>query len=170
MELDLADLEAGIGAGESGNIETIGPEGNDLVVVEVDGLARVRDDRGNVARKEMLALSNAEHERAPAPRADEHTGNIRVNDGDAVGADDLPQRFAHRLDERGLSFLVAAFEGHTDQVGEHLGVGLGLENMALFFELRPKRASSFRSRRCAQARGAGSGQNAGWAFSLVTPP
>ena len=143
LELDLADLEAGVGAGESANIETIRPDGNDLVVVEIDGLARVRDDRGDVAGKEMLALSDAEHERTAAPRADEHAGHIRVNDSDAVGADDLPQRFADRLDERGLSFLLPAVEGHPDQVGEDLGVGLGLENMASFFELRPKRQVVF---------------------------
>ena len=143
-ELDLADLEARIGTRKRGNIEAIRPEGDDFVIVEIDRLARVRDDGANVAGKEMLAFPNAEHERAPAPRADKHAGNIRMNDGDAVGADDLPQRFPHGLDERGLGLLVAPFEGCTYQVGEHLGVRLGLKNMALLLELRPKRGGSFR--------------------------
>ena len=71
QELDLADLEAGIGAGESGNIKSIGPDGDDFVVVEIDRLARVRDDGGDIARKKMLTLAHAEHERTPPPRADQ---------------------------------------------------------------------------------------------------
>ncbi len=138
-EFDLADLEARIGTGKSGNIEAISPERDDFVIVEVDGFSRVRDDGANVASKEVLAFSNAKHKRAPAPSADKHTGNIRMNNGDAVGADNLPQRFTHRLDERGLGLLVAPFEGCTYQVGEHLGVRLGLKNMALLLELSPKR-------------------------------
>ena len=67
-----------------------------------------------------------------------------MDDGDAVGADDLLQRFAHGLDKRGLGLFLAAVEGRADEVGEHLGVGLGLENMALFFELSPERQSSSR--------------------------
>ena len=78
---------------------------DDLVVVEVDRLARVRDDGGDVAGEEMLAFSDAEHERTPAPRADENPGNVRVNDRDAVGADHLAQRFSNGFDQRGLCLL-----------------------------------------------------------------
>ena len=83
-----------------------------------------------------------------------------MDDGDAVGADDLAQRFAHRLDERGLGLLLAAVEGRADQVGEHLGVRLGLENMAFLFELSPKRKIVFDDAVVHEAPGAGLGQNA----------
>ena len=72
-----------------------------------------------------------------------HAGHIRMNDGDAIGADHLAQRFPHGLDKRGLRFFLAAVEGRADQVGENLGVGLGLENMAFLFELGPEREVVF---------------------------
>ena len=45
--------------------------------------------------------------------------------------------------KRGLGFLMTPFEVCTDQVGEHLGVRLGLKDMALFLELSPKRGVVF---------------------------
>ena len=104
LKLHLADLEAGVRTGERGNIEAVRPDGDDFVVVEVNGLAGVRDDRGNVAREKVFALSDPEHERTAATRTDKNTGDVRMDDGDSVGADDLSQRFAHRLDERCLVF------------------------------------------------------------------
>ena len=66
-----------------------------------------------------------------------------MNDRDAVGAYDLAQRFPHGPNQRGLRFLVTSIEGRADQMGEHLGVRLGVKNMALLFKLRPKRKVVF---------------------------
>ncbi len=138
QELDLADLEARIGACERGNIKPIGSKGNDFVIVEIDRLARVRDDRGNIAGKEMLSLPHPEHERTPASRADQHAGNVGMNHGNAIGADDLPKRFPHGFDKRGLRFLIAPLKIRTDEVSEHLRIGLGLKSVPFLFELCPK--------------------------------
>ena len=86
--------------------KSIRRERDNFVVVEIDCVARMGDDGADVAREEMLALSDAEHERTPTAGADKHAGNIRMYDRDAIGADDLSQRFPHGLDQRGLRFFV----------------------------------------------------------------
>ncbi len=64
-------------------------------------------------------------------------------DGYAVGADDLPERLADGLDERCLRLFLPVVECHPDEVGEDLGVGLGLEVMTLLRELRAERQVVF---------------------------
>ena len=86
----------------------------------------------SVAGQEILAFPHANDERRAAPGADQHAGVIGADHGDAVGANHLRQSVQDRLRER----MHAG--GHrpepgimvTDQVGQHFGVGRGLEHMA----------------------------------------
>ncbi len=112
--------------------KSIRAQGDDLGVVEVNDLTGVGDDGADVAGQEMLALADAEDERAAAAGADDDAGEIFVNDGDAVGADDLAQGFTDGLNEGGLGFLRFLVECRADQMREHLGVGLRVENVCPF--------------------------------------
>ena len=101
---------------------------DNFIVVQVNRLARVGDDGRDVAGEKVLTLSDAEHQRTPPPRADDHPGHVRMNHRDAIGADHLAQRLADGLDQRSLCLLLPAVESRPDQVGKNLGVGLRLEN------------------------------------------
>ena len=64
------------------------------MVVEVDDLVGVADQGARVAGQEVLALADAEHQRAAQAGADDHAGLARADDGQAVGALEQRQRLA----------------------------------------------------------------------------
>ncbi len=101
-----------------------------FAVVEVHDLARVADHGRDVGRGEHLLLADAEDDRAAVARHDDHAGQLAVHNRDAVRADDLVQRAAHRV-------LEAQARGRLrgDQVHEDFGVGLGGEGHAVRLEL-----------------------------------
>ena len=72
----------------------------DLVVGEVDDLVGVADQRRGVAGDEVLALADADHQRALQPGRDDHVRPIAEHDAQAVGAVQLRERRLHRLDQR----------------------------------------------------------------------
>ena len=72
----------------------------------------------------MLALAEAEHQRAAQPGADDQVGDARADDGQAVGALEQRQHLAHRLDQ-------VAVEMAGDELGDDLGVGVAVEDDAL---------------------------------------
>ena len=104
----------------------------DVPVLEVDDLARVGDDRGDIARDDGLVLPDADAERGALAGDDHLARMLRGNGGDAVGALDLFQGLGDGGEE------VALVEGR-DEVREDLGVGLGEEPAAALLESRPKR-------------------------------
>ena len=134
-ELDLADRAVAALAGQRADLEFVALDRDEVEVVQINRVAGVGDDRADVAREKIFILPDAEHERAAAPRADDEIGNIRVDQRDAVGADDLLQRRAQRFDEQGLvpPWIDHADRGvvvnFADQMRQHFGVGLGGEMM-----------------------------------------
>ena len=120
-------------ARERADLEFVALDRDEIEIVQVNGVARVGDDRAHVAGKKIFILPHAENERTAAPRADDEIGNIRVNERDAVSADDLLQRGAERFHQQRF---VPARIGHADrgvvvnfpdQMREHFGVGLGVK-------------------------------------------
>ena len=106
--------------------------------MQINGVARVGDDGAHVAGEEILALADAEHQRAAAPRADDESGRSWWIDGDAVGADDLLQGAAQRLDEARLrGFAPLRVVIFADQMRQHLGVGLRIELVAFAQQVPP---------------------------------
>ena len=103
-ELDFADLVIARFAGERADLEFVALDRDEIEVVQVNGVARVGDDRADIAGEKIFVLADAEDERAAAPGADDEIGNVAVDERDAVGADDLLQRRANGVDEQ--SFLV----------------------------------------------------------------
>ncbi len=120
---------------ERRDLDAVAPEHRDLAVVEEDDVARVGEQRGDVARAEHLALADADDERAVGLRDHDLVGCVARDDGDAVGAAHLLERSAHGVDEtRG-----ARGQRLVDEVRDDLGVGVAAEPHALGLELPSKR-------------------------------
>ena len=105
-------------------------------------LPGVGDDGRNVAGEEVLALAEADDQRRAAARAEQVAGQILVHQGDGVGAVHLargtrqwPGRPAPGWRCR---FGRALVEVIADEVGQHLGVGLREETVALALEAVPE--------------------------------
>ena len=92
-----------------------------LAVVEVDDLPGVRTSADTSEATNISFSPMPEHDRAAVAGDDDAVRDRRRDDGDAVGADDLGERRGDRV------LQVAPSAARRDQVGEHLGVGLGAE-------------------------------------------
>jgi hypothetical protein len=96
------------------------------------------DNRPTADRRPGFAPNDARTPRSDAPsrpdappRPDEQIRHIAVHHGNPVCPVHLAQGQTHRLNEmigRGLAELDGVF---ADEVGQHLGVGFGLENVTL---------------------------------------
>ena len=78
----------------------------------------------DVGRHEVLVLPDADHDRAAVAGGHYLVGVLEVDDGDAVGALDRPQRFTHRFGQ-------CRRHRERDQVGQDLAVGVGAEGVPL---------------------------------------
>src|SRR6266404_9110380 len=91
-EFDFADLMIAGLAGERADLEFVPLDGDDIKIVQINGVPGVSHDRADIAGEKILILADTEHERAATTRADDEIGNVRVNERDPVCADDLLQR------------------------------------------------------------------------------
>jgi hypothetical protein len=104
----------------------------ELAVVEVDDLAGVPDQRGDVGRHEHLLLPDAQQHRAAVAGDDDPVRVPGVQHCEPVRADDLPQRLPHRL----LEVSGPGGERGRHEVRDGLGVGLRGELHPVGDELR----------------------------------
>ena len=74
--MELADR--GGRAVEVGDGDAVAAQLDDLVLAELDGLAGVGDEGGDVGGEEVLALAAPDHERGVAPGADDDVGHVGV--------------------------------------------------------------------------------------------
>ena len=91
----------------------------------------MRDNGAHIAGQKIFAFPDPEHQGAASARPEHEVGQIAVNHGNAVRANDPFQGGAKRLDEpalAGLAFFQVVIFPH--QMRQDLGVGLGLENVA----------------------------------------
>lgn len=115
-------------AGEG--VEPVGLEHGDLAVLQVDHLAGVADQRGDVGRGEHLLLTDAQHDGAAVAGHHHLAGALGVDHRDAVCADDTLERGPD-----GILQGVGILDRTGDQVREHLGVGLRQEDRAVGLQL-----------------------------------
>ena len=85
-------------------------------------MAGVADERGHVGAEEVLALAEADDERAVAAGADDGVRLVGVHGEQGEGAVQVGHGLAH-----GRGQVAGAVEGRAEQVGDDLGVGLGGE-------------------------------------------
>ena len=116
-------------SGVVGELDARTRDDRHLLVAEKHHVARVAQNRGNVGGDEELVLAEPDDDRRPVADRDDL---LRVLDGDEHNgehsAHDL-QRAAHRLLEAVVAHLA------LDQMRDDLGVGLGLELVALPLKL-----------------------------------
>ena len=82
-----------------------------------------------IEARNISPFADADEQRALVPRADELLGVVVVDDDEGEVALELAVGLARRLEQ--VAVVVA-----LDQVDDHLGVGLGVEDVALGLERR----------------------------------
>ena len=112
---------------EVADIDGIGGDNGDVVVVQIDHALGVGDDGGGVGRDDGFALADADDDGTAAAGSDDLVRLAGGKHGDAEGAFDLMERVADGLEKVALVAV-------SDEVGEDFGVGLGVEVVAFSFE------------------------------------
>ena len=102
-EIHLRHLvTAADGAFQRADFKAVALQHGHVVILQVNGFLRVRDDGLRIAAKEILAFAQADRQRAAAPRADDHAGHVEVDQRDAVRPDDLLERRAGGFEQARL--------------------------------------------------------------------
>ena len=109
-------------AGLVGELHALLGDHREVALLQVDDVAGVREDGGDVGSDEVAMLAETHHQRARVLGDDQHLGKLLGDDGQRVGSSHVAERCAHRLGK-----LQSLLDLHLDQVGEDLGVGLGAE-------------------------------------------
>src|SRR3989442_11636312 len=107
-ELDLADLDRRRSGAEVFDLELFRRQGDDIIIVQVNHLACVGDDGTGVAGEKVFPSANPDNQRRSAPRAYDEVWAVRAEHGDAVGADDLLERFHDGLGQRRQAIWILA--------------------------------------------------------------
>ena len=131
VPVDVVAAALGGRAVEAGDADALAGDGDDLVLVELHRLAGVLDEGRDVGAEEVLALADADHERAVAAGRDDAVGVLGVDGDEREGALEAAADVLHgdRQVDAGLELLL-------QQVGRDLGVGVGGHLDALGLEAR----------------------------------
>ena len=126
------------------NVEAIGGDDGELVLLQIDDLVGAAGERRRVAGEVVFAVADANDERAAEASADDHVRIVAEHDAEAVGAAELREGRLHGGNKRcigveriaavavAVSFVIAGFELFGDQVGDDFGVGRRLKDVAIF--------------------------------------
>jgi hypothetical protein len=104
----------------------LAPYVGDVTLVEVDHAPRHRQERRRIGREEMIAVADADDERASLPRAHDPAGFAGGDHGDGVGTVKLGHGRLHRVQEIAATRSVPV---GVHQVRDDLGVGLRAEDV-----------------------------------------
>ena len=126
--LDRLALHDGVGLVVDGG--AVARQHDPVAVLEIGDGVGERPERDRVRAEIHLALAIADRERRAVARADHQIVFAGEDEAERERAAKLRQRRPHRLDR-----LDAVLEHVVDQMQHDLGVGLGLEDRALFLQL-----------------------------------
>ena len=112
-----------------------------LVILQIDDRSALPTRAAGIAGQEVLALADADHQRAAQAGADDQVGMLRTDDGQAVGP--LEQAEA-RLRRRPSTRSSLVDDAVGDQLGDDLGVGVAAEDDAFGLQLAFERRRSSR--------------------------
>ena len=115
-----------LGAVEIGDANAVGPHLDDLVLVDRQDGPRLLEHRGDVRGEDVLAVAEPDDQRRGDADPDDDVGFVEREDDERVRAVELADRGAHAVRERPFLLL--------DQVGDDLGVGLGIEDVPALLE------------------------------------
>ena len=102
------------------------PHLDHLVLVDRQDGPRLLEHRGDVGREDVLPVAEPDDQRRRDPDAHDDVGFIEREDDERVRPVELADRGPHPIRERTLLLL--------DQVGDDLGVGVGVKDMAALLE------------------------------------
>ena len=125
VPVDVELLEVRLAAGEGGDLVPVRVDHHQLVLAELDGLPGVRDERGDVAGHEHLAIADADHQRGVAARRDQHLGGVDVHRDQGERAVQGAADGGHA--GRQVTGGRAVGDRLAEQVRDHLGVGVAAE-------------------------------------------
>ncbi len=127
-------LALGRGAEEVRDLHGVGGDGDDLVLAQLHGAARVVDEAGDVRAEEVLALAQAHHEGRVAPGSDDDVRLVRMHGQEGEGAFQALAGKLHGLGQAAVGGVTVQFvpEDVAQERGGHLGVRFGSERCAAF--------------------------------------
>ncbi len=115
-------------AGEVGDLHALGGDGDDLVLLQLDGLAGEVDEAGDVGAEEVLALAQAHDERGVAAGGHHAVRVVHVHGQQGEGA---LEALGGQLQGAGQVLAAGVAVDVREQVRGDLGVRLGEELCAL---------------------------------------
>ena len=149
---------------EVGDLDAVAGDRDDLVLAELERLAGVLDERGDVGGEEVLALADADDERAVAAGGDHPVGVLGVDRDQGERAVQAAADLLHRLGER-----AARLQRRLDEVRRDLGVGLGDQLVPGGLDLRRSAAKFSMIPLCTRATRPAA-PRCGWALRSLGAP
>ena len=105
---------------EVGDDDLLRGQGHDLVLAQLEGIARVLDERGDVRREKVLALADTDDERRVPPGSHDEIGLTRIDRKEGERTFEPPADTAHRLDK----IEAHCWQGEREEMRHHLGIRL----------------------------------------------
>ena len=132
-EFDSADLITAGFASDRADLEGVPRDGDNIKIVQVNGVAGVGHDCTDVTGEKILVFANAENERRATTGSDQEIFDVGVNERDAVGADHLFQGRAGCVHQPCFGILaVQLLINAANQMREHLGISVRGEFVSTF--------------------------------------
>jgi len=135
VPVDVEVLTGARVAGKVGDRHGVRSDHHNLVLTQLGCLARVLDERRDVASQIVLALSAADHERGVAPGADHRPGSPGIDGEQRERALQAAAHPPHRLGEVGH---LGRLELTAEQVRHALGIGVAGELDVALLQLGPE--------------------------------
>ena len=157
--LELMDVRANASLFAVAHPQPVGGDDRQLVIGQVDDLVRHADQRRRIAGDKMLALADADHQRAAQPGRDEHVGILAEHDRQPVGPfEPCERRFdglaKHvRADRSGMDPPRQSCPGTSRSDAQPPRCPCPIEIDSPRFRAHPSASGSSRSRRCGPAPG-----------------
>ena len=131
VPVDLLGLPVDRRAVQSRQFDAVRPDHDDLPVVGKHHQAGLGHEGRDGGGQEVLPLAQADHERGLLAHGHDHLGLVHGHRAVGEVTLHLPVGSDHGLAQR-------AVVGPLDEVGDHLGVGLGGEGVAFVLQLGPQ--------------------------------
>ena len=132
VDVEFPRIRRIVVAVEVGDAVSIGGDDDRLVLTQLDGIAGVFDERGDIRADEHLALADTEHQRGGAPGGDDRARVVGVGEDQGEVALQPAKHGQHGGGKVPCGLAVAVLTG--DQVDGDLGVGVTGELDACGFQ------------------------------------
>ena len=115
------------------HVHRFGGDDGDVIVIQIDHPLGVGKNGRGIGSDDSFPIPHPDHDGTAAAGGDDFLRLARREHGDTEGAFHLMQGVANGLEQIALVAI-------ADEVGQHLGIRLGIEMMPLAFETRAQRS------------------------------